>query len=104
VTGWDPQGYFPYTTGYLELEKSAELHGNGCENCHGPGSQHVAAESGDLDLDEAAIQKLRETMRLPLAQAEKKCLECHDLDNDPHFQHEGAFEEYWDQIKHYGKD
>jgi hypothetical protein len=104
VTGWDPQGYFPYKTGYLDLEKSAELHGNGCENCHGPGSQHVAAESGDLDLDEAAIQKLREAMRLPLAQAEKKCLECHDLDNDPHFQHEGAFEEYWEQIKHYGKD
>ena len=30
-----------------------ELHGNGCENCHGPGSAHVAAENGDIDVDEA---------------------------------------------------
>jgi hypothetical protein len=104
VTGWDPQGYFPYATGYADLEKSAHLVGNGCENCHGPGSRHVAAESGELDLDEEAIQKLRQEMRLPLDQAEKRCHECHDLDNDPHFQHEGAFAEYWEKIKHPGKD
>ncbi len=104
VTGWDPQGYFPYKSGYFDLEQSKHLHGNGCENCHGPGSRHVAAEMGELDLDEAAKRMLREEMRLPLAQAEKKCLECHDLDNDPDFQKEGAFAEYWEKIKHYGKD
>ncbi|MBW3599789.1 MAG: hypothetical protein KY475_21280 [Planctomycetes bacterium] len=103
VTGWDPQGYFPYKSGYLDLEDSAHLHGNGCENCHGPGSRHVAAEMGELDLDDEAIAALRREMRLPLAEAEKKCLECHDLDNDPNFQKEGAFSEYWEQIKHYGK-
>ncbi len=104
VTGWDPQGYFPYKSGYVNLEQSKLLHGNGCENCHGPGSKHVAAEMGELDLEEAEKILLRESMRLPLAQAEKKCLECHDLDNDPNFQKEGAFAEYWEQIKHYGKD
>jgi hypothetical protein len=104
VTGWDPQGYFPYASGYADLESTPLLTGNGCENCHGPGSRHVAAESGDLDLDEDSIKNLRDEMRLPLAQAEKRCLECHDLDNDPHFQHEGAFAEYWEQIKHPGKD
>jgi hypothetical protein len=103
VTGWDPQGYFPYKSGYLDLEKSLHLHGNGCENCHGPGSRHVAAEMGEVDLDGDAIERLRQEMRLPLDRAEKKCLECHDLDNDPNFQKEGAFEKYWEQIKHYGK-
>lgn len=104
VTGWNPQGYFPYKSGYVDLQQSMHLHGNGCENCHGPGSRHVAAEMGDLDLDEAAKQALRVEMRLPLDQAEKKCAECHDLDNDPDFQLEGAFAEYWEKIKHYGKD
>jgi hypothetical protein len=28
------------------------------------------------------------------------CYRCHDLDNDPNFN----FAEYWDQIKHPGKD
>ncbi len=47
VTGWNPQNYYPYESGYLSLETSSHLHGNGCENCHGPGSGHVAAEKED---------------------------------------------------------
>ena len=45
VTGWDPQKYFPFAGGYTKIEKTPELVGNGCENCHGPGSAHVAAET-----------------------------------------------------------
>jgi hypothetical protein len=102
VTGWSPQGYYPYTTGYLDLKKSALLQGNGCENCHGPGAKHVAAEeAGGSDVD---LAKLRESMRLPLASAKKKCLECHDLDNSPDFQKEGAFESYWEEVKHPWRD
>lgn len=101
VTGWNAQGFFPYKSGYVDFSKSQHLHGNGCENCHGPGSAHVAAENGDTDLSDEQITQLRETMRLPLAKAQDHCLQCHDLDNDPHFQEDGAFEEYWDQIKHY---
>jgi len=103
VTGWNPQRFFPYTTGYVELEESAHLHGNGCENCHGPGSEHVAAEQGDVEVGDEQLERLRESMRLPLAEARESCLECHDLDNSPDFHVEGAFEKYWKQIVHEGK-
>ncbi len=59
VVGWNPQGYFPYETGYLDLEKSEHLHGVGCENCHGPGQAHVAAENGDIDLSDEQLEQLR---------------------------------------------
>jgi hypothetical protein len=100
VTGWEPQKFFPFTSGYLSLEKTPHLTHNGCENCHGPGSAHVAAEEGGEADD--VLARLREQMRLPLAgdKAKHRCLECHDLDNDPHFK----FEEYWPQIEHVGKD
>jgi len=101
VTGWNPQNYFPYASGYQDYDVSSHLHGNGCENCHGPGSAHVAAENGDVDLSSDQIEKIRKSMQLPLADAQDHCLKCHDLDNDPNFQKEGAFEEYWEQIKHY---
>ncbi len=52
------------------------------------------------------IKKLREEMRLPLADktAEHKCMECHDTDNDPDFHLPGAFEKYWQRVEHSGKD
>jgi hypothetical protein len=100
VTGWNPQKFFPYVSGYLDLERSALLHGSGCENCHGPGSAHVAAESGDVQADNALLKQLRASMRLPLSRAEQKCMECHDLDNSPDFHTEGAFLRYWEQIEH----
>jgi len=104
VTGWNAQEYYPYESGYASLEGTPLMVGNGCENCHGPGSDHVAAESGDLEVDEAQKTALREQMRLTLAAAKDRCVECHDLDNSPDFHKEGAFEKYWDQVKHYGKD
>ncbi|QDV54485.1 multiheme c-type cytochrome [Rosistilla oblonga] len=103
VTGWNPQGYYPYLSGYLSLESTPQMVANGCENCHGPGSQHVAAEEGDIDADDDLLEKLRNAMRLPLSKAREKCMECHDLDNSPDFHKEGAFDEYWEQVKHIGK-
>jgi hypothetical protein len=103
VTGWEPQKFYPYESGYLSLETTKHLQHNGCENCHGPGSAHVAAEQSFAD--DAAKVKLREAMRLPIAggKAENKCRECHDEDNSPDFGHRG-FAEYWKEVEHKGKD
>lgn len=105
VTGWNPQEYFPYVSGYVGFEQSKALHTNGCENCHGPGSAHVAAENGDLP--EKEIEKARAEMRVKLEEDPKtkaltwnKCLDCHDQDNSPEFD----FASYWEEVKHVGKD
>jgi hypothetical protein len=106
VTGWEPQQFTPFASGYLSLEQTPLLAHNGCENCHGPGSAHAAAESGEGNVTPDMQQKLREAMKLPLAggKAEQKCLECHDDDNSPDFHKPGAFEKYWKKVEHKGKD
>ena len=105
VTGWNPQKYFPYESGYLSLEKSSYLTGNGCENCHGPGSKHVAAENGELDLTTEQMLAIKDAIRVTKEEARNNlCMECHDLDNSPDFHVEGAWEKYWPQIEHIGTD
>ncbi|MCA9199106.1 MAG: hypothetical protein KDA87_16280 [Planctomycetales bacterium] len=104
VTGWNPQAYFPYASGYVDLDQSKHLHGNGCENCHGPGSMHVKAELGEIDVTQEKQRALQLEMRLPLDRAHDVCLECHDLDNSVEFHEDGAFERYWKEIEHKGLD
>jgi hypothetical protein len=111
VTGWNPQEYFPYVTGFMNLEDTAHLVGNGCENCHGPGAAHVAAEMGEVDVDDTEIERLRARMRMEIVENEgnkegqvlgavvNNCMECHDLDNSPDFD----FQTFWPQIEHKGK-
>ena len=107
VTGWNPQSFTPYVTGYLGLEKTPKMQHNGCENCHGPGSEHVAAENAAAD--PKAMDKFRAEMRLSLKDKEgektiqRKCIECHDLDNSPNFHKEGGFDQYWKKVAHPGK-
>jgi len=60
--GWNPQEFFPYVSGFESLEATPHLAGNSCENCHGPGTAHVAAEAGD---DEGLRDRLRELMAKP---------------------------------------
>ncbi len=110
VTGWSPQEFFPYTSGFLSLEKTPQLVSVGCENCHGPGAAHVAAESGDAagpvnplrpNAGGGNRDKLREAMRVPLGtKANNVCSKCHDLDNSPAFE----LMKYWERIVHKGKD
>lgn len=104
ATGWNPQNFYPYETGFLSPESTEHLVGSGCENCHGPGKDHVDAEYGDVEVDNETLLKLQQQMVLKLENAREKCLDCHDLDNSPDFHDEGAFEEYWEAVKHYGKD
>ena len=105
VTGWNPQEYYPYASGYLSLQQSEHLTGNGCENCHGPGAEHSAAEEDNSGVSAELRDQLREAMKLPLEKAREKCMECHDLDNSPDFHEEDAFEDiYWPEVEHYGLD
>ena len=89
--------------------------GNGCENCHGPAARHVAAENGDIEVDDAELEELRAALRLQDRRRTKAtrtgqefdkgkvvqmCMQCHDLDNSPEFD----FQLYWPHVKHVGKD
>jgi hypothetical protein len=103
VTGWNPEEYLRYESGFINEEFAADdaekllqglLAGNQCENCHGPGSRHV--ELIEADNTDAAIKE----MKVTLEQSEQTCNKCHDGDNSPSFK----FEEYWENVKHYGKD
>ena len=101
VTGWEPQEYYPFKGGYTNIEKTAHVRANGCENCHGPGQHHVAAESGEVEVDDEKLETLRASMRQTREEARKfGCAQCHDLDNSPDFD----FEKYWPHVEHHGKD
>lgn len=103
VTGWNPEEYLRYETGFINQEFAADeaeqqleglLAGNQCENCHGPGSRHVELIEADQKSD--AIKEVKVTLQ----QSEHTCIRCHDGDNSPGF----SFEEYWKDVKHDGKD
>lgn len=98
ATGWSPQEFYPFASGFMSLTETPQLEGNGCENCHGPGGGHVAAEAGrNLTLRD----QMRQAMRLTKATVELNiCVKCHDGDNDPHFA--GNFEKYWPKVEHKG--
>ncbi|MCP4886371.1 MAG: hypothetical protein GY904_07135 [Planctomycetaceae bacterium] len=105
VTGWNPQDYYPYESGYLSLSSHKHLTGSGCENCHGPGSDHSAAEAEDSTVSDEVKKQLRAAMVLKLENARDHCMKCHDLDNSPDFHETDAFEDvYWPEVEHYGTD
>ncbi|QDU74790.1 Perchlorate reductase subunit gamma precursor [Bremerella volcania] len=100
VTGWNPELYLPYRSGYLGLETTPNMKSVGCENCHGPGSHHVASQNGEGGFTDEQTALFVDQMKLPLESARDTCLKCHDLDNSPDFHVKGAFEKYWEEIKH----
>ena len=110
VTGWEPQKYFPYAGGYRSIDKTPLLAGNGCENCHGPGSAHAAAERGELKASDTDLAHYRDEMRLSIkTEAGKRrviddCLQCHDGDNSIEFEGGKNFDKYWPKVAHNGKD
>ncbi|HEX3997991.1 MAG TPA: multiheme c-type cytochrome [Pirellulales bacterium] len=100
VTGWDPQRFRPFEGGYESMQKTPQLAHNGCENCHGPGSEHVAIESGTKTVDDKERDRLRAAMHVSMADAEQGCIRCHDGDNSLNFN----FKTYWPKVAHKGKD
>lgn len=100
VTGWEPQRYYPFASGFRSRQQSPLLVGNGCENCHGPGSAHVSAEMGDVEVADAELLARRAAMRVSLKQSRQTCADCHDIDNSPDFD----FDSYWSEVEHRGKD
>ncbi|MEZ6123220.1 MAG: multiheme c-type cytochrome [Planctomycetaceae bacterium] len=103
VTGWEPQEYIRYRSGFLNEEFAAapeeqKLHqllaGSQCENCHGPGSRHIEmVNNGDDNSGESVRVTLEDAKRAA-------CEKCHDADNSPKFD----FDTFWDQIRHPGLD
>jgi hypothetical protein len=107
TTGWDPQGVFPYVSGFYSAERTPKLKEQQCENCHGPAAKHVELElawkQNPKSVKKADLDAARGRAALKVAEIEKMktlCYKCHDLDNDPNFN----FAEYWPEIEHPGKD
>ncbi len=116
-----------YKTGFRNEQSTPHLKHVGCESCHGPGSAHVADPKNPLYLtlqspwrtdpadrlpDLTVMQRLAsltpaERTRVPLSIAHQRaltavsnmCMNCHDADNDPHFD----LLTYWPKIIHPSK-
>lgn len=98
VTGWHPTRYFPYLSGFISEEQTPHLVSVGCESCHGPGGEHVAAEMGsDIERQLRAAQALVVTKEQAETSEAHNCRNCHDLDNSPDFH----FPTYWPLVEHY---
>ncbi|MEN1681590.1 MAG: multiheme c-type cytochrome [Planctomycetota bacterium] len=110
VTGWEPQKYHPFANGWVNLETTANLDQQGCENCHGPAARHAAAQSGDIEVTDEELEALNQALHLEIVENEgnkegqefaggkvvQTCMQCHDLDNSPDFD----FQAYWQVVKH----
>jgi len=64
------------SSGFVDPDSTPHLGSVGCENCHGPGSTHLAAP-----YDKEVWRQ--ELMRAKPAQ--ERCVKCHDLDNSVGF-------------------
>ena len=114
VVGWNPQEEYPYSSGFLPEEIAAErgkpqqftaLQGQQCENCHGPGSGHVAVfekwKANPQSVPQAEQAAAVQQVKVSLATAEQTtCIKCHDYENSPHFD----FKTYWEKVRHPGRD
>jgi hypothetical protein len=91
VTGWNPQDVVVYKSGFVSAQATAHLMHNQCENCHGPGSEHIRL------INEGMEEEAKALVRVTLKQSrDRMCMQCHDLDNSPGFK----FDEYWKNIAH----
>jgi len=95
VVGWNTAELLPYQGGFLSLRATPRLASVGCESCHGPGENHVRAETGS----DTELQEHHRSLRRLSVQDDstrRHCITCHDGSNSPFFD----FETYWEQISH----
>jgi hypothetical protein len=71
-----------YESGFVSPEKTPQLKDVGCENCHGPGSEHI----------ETAGEKRTVEPR-------SGCVDCHTPDNSADYN--GNEAEYFEKIIHW---
>ncbi|MCA8956120.1 MAG: hypothetical protein KDC87_08595, partial [Planctomycetes bacterium] len=69
-------------SGFVSPQKTPGLLNVTCENCHGPGSAHVAAGDGNVKMPQKATVKV--------------CTECHNFEHSPQFD----YSKYWPKIAH----
>ena len=71
---------YGYKSGFLSPKETPELLNVTCENCHGPGSKHVASD-GDEPMQKVEV---------------KTCTICHNFEHSPKFD----YSKFWEMIKH----
>ena len=71
-----------YESGFVSPEQTPGLQDVGCENCHGPGSAHIA----DLG-------------KTPTGEPKSECIDCHTPDNSGDYL--GNEREYFEKIVHW---
>ncbi len=73
-------------SGFVSAEKTPRLGAVGCEECHGPGSHHIEAQTDKRPAAEGRMGKVEVST----------CLRCHDFEQSPHF----VYGERWKVIEH----
>jgi len=71
---------YGYKSGFVSPDKTPKLLDVTCENCHGPGNQHVASD-GDEPMWKVEV---------------KTCTECHNFEHSPKFD----YTKFWKMIEH----
>jgi hypothetical protein len=115
---------YNFNTGFVDAKKTPQLMNVGCENCHGPGSEHAANPKNKKLALELSPWKVNPADKMPTVQqikayleekndakrqaiftqqqvqtmnrVDRICQQCHNAENDPHFK----IEEFWPKIAH----